>query len=244
MKSTVFLLKKALGPICTVFCVAVTQPEASYAEQSKQLDSNEMIREYGKIATGLALEKRCLLLSPAETREYYWQQYLLDYSLNKIFANTPVLNMVRGTAYQTSRDERFKCDKESQDFIQNSLQKARDLTQQLTGQTFELNVSDKKFDEERINIVAAAAGTNSVCNHLLPEYEEQLRVGYKALNDALQTRYPDASDTSVIDASYTTAAAQGKDTCGEKTKQQALQGWQLTRMLMQQFRLAFASKEP
>lgn len=244
MKSTVSLLKKALGPICTVFCVAITQPEVSYAEQSKQLDSNEMIREYGKIATGLALEERCLLLSPAETREYYWQQYLLDYSLNKIFTNTPVLNMIRGTAYQTSRDERFKCDKESQDFIQNSLQKARDLTQQLTGQTFELNVSDKKFDEERINIVAAAAGTNSVCNHLLPEYEEQLRVGYKALNDALQTRYPDASDTSVIDASYTTAASQGKDTCGEKTKQQALQGWQLTRMLMQQFRLAFVSKEP
>ncbi|WP_120495726.1 hypothetical protein [Kiloniella sp. EL199] len=244
MKSTVSLLIKALIPVCTVFCVAITQTSASYAELEKQLDSNEVITEYGKIATGLALEERCLLLSPEETREYYWQQYLLDYSLNKIFTNAPVLNMIRGTAYQTSRDERFKCDQESQGFIQRSLQKARDLTQQLTGQTFELNVSDKKFDEERIDIIAAAAGTNAVCNHLLPEYEEQLRVGYKALSDALQTRYSDTSDTSVIDASYKAAASQDKASCGEATNQQTLQGWQLTRMLMQQFRLAFAPKDP
>ncbi len=244
MKSPVSLLKKTLVPICAVLCIATTQVPSSYAEQAKQLDSNKVIREYGKIATGLALEERCLLLSPAETREYYWQQYLLDYSLNKVFTNAPVLNMIRGTAYQTSRDERFKCDEESQDFIQNSLQKARDLTLELTGQTFEVNVSDKKFDEERITIVAAAAGTNSVCNHLLPEYDEQLRVGYKALSDALQTRYPGVSDISVIDASYTTAASREETACSEETRQQALQGWQLTRMLMQQFRLAFASKEP
>ncbi|WP_157845933.1 hypothetical protein [Kiloniella litopenaei] len=238
------MIKKTLVLICASFCVTALSLSASYAEQKKKLDSNEVITEYGKIATGLALEERCLLLSPAETKEYYWHQYLLDFSLSKIFSGSPVLTMVRGTAQQTSRNERFKCDQESRDFIHRSLQKARDLNLELTGKTFELNVSDRAFDEQRLAIIATAAGTNSVCAHLLPEYEEQLRVGYEALNGAMKMRYPGNPDTSHIDASYTEAANQEKTSCGKQTNQQVLQGWQLTRLLMQQFRLAFATKNP
>ncbi|WP_417432190.1 hypothetical protein [Kiloniella sp.] len=238
------MFKKYLVLICAAFSVITSLLSASYAEQNKQLDSNEVITEYGKIATGLALEERCLLLSPVETREYYWHQYLLDFSLNKIFTGSPVLTMIRGTAHQTSKDERFKCDQESLDFIQSSLQKARDLNFKLTGKVFEQNVSDHAFDEQRITIIAAAAGTNAVCKHLLPEYEEQLRVGYEALTNAMKMRYPENPDTSRIKTSYTEATNQEKTYCNKQTNQQALQGWQLTRLLMQQFRLAFATKKP
>ncbi|WP_417454809.1 hypothetical protein [Kiloniella sp.] len=238
------MFKKYLVLICASFSVITSLLSASYAEQNQQLDSNEVITEYGKIATGLALEERCLLLSSVETREYYWHQYLLDFSLSKIFTGSPVLTMIRGTAHQTSKDERFKCDQESLDFIQSSLQKARDLNFKLTGKAFEENVSDQAFDEQRITIIAAATGTNAVCEHLLPEYAEQLRVGYEALTDAMKIRYPENPDTSRIKASYTEAANQEKTSCNEQTNQQALQGWQLTRLLMQQFRLAFATKKP
>ncbi|OUS18740.1 hypothetical protein A9Q97_00365, partial [Rhodospirillales bacterium 47_12_T64] len=174
-------VKKIVSVLSLACALGLATFTISHAEEPQKLNSNEMIREYGKIATGLALEERCLLLSPQATREYYWQQYMLDSALNKVFSSTPVLNMVRGSALQTSQNERFKCDVESQNFIENSLQIARDLNQKLTGQVFEANVSDQLFDQERLTIVASAAGTNAVCNHLLPEYDEQLRVGLKAL---------------------------------------------------------------
>ena len=215
---------------------------SAYAQDKKQLNSNEVIKEYGKIATGIALEERCLLLSAEATREYYWQQYMLDTALNQVFTNAPVLNMVRGSALQASRNERFKCDQESLDFINKSLQRARDLNYTLTGQTFEINVSDHLFDQERLTIISSAAGTNALCKQLLPKYDEQLRVGLKALTQFYQVRYEGIADKSSIDNAYQETASQHKEVCGDITRQHSLQGWQLTRLLMKQFRLAFADK--
>ncbi|MFD2206798.1 hypothetical protein [Kiloniella antarctica] len=214
----------------------------SAAEEPKKLNSNDLIREYGKIATGLALEERCLLLPPQETREYYWHQFILDIALNKLFTGTPVLGMVQGSALQTSHNERFKCDGESKKFIDSSLQRARDLNKELNGQIFEANVSDQLFDQERITIIAAAAGSNSVCNHLLPEYDEQLRVGHAALKKSYENLYAFEPGIAAISTAYQTTSNQPQSVCGDDTRQQALQGWQLTRLLMKQARLAFATK--
>ncbi len=233
---------KTVSTLSLICALTFTIFSPGYAEETKKLNSNEVIQEYGKIATGLALEERCLLLSPQATREYYWQQYMIDSALNKIFSEAPVLNMVRGSALQTSRDERFKCDAESQDFIEHSLQRARDLNKKLTGQVFEANVSDQFFDQERLTVVAAAAGTNAICKHLLPEYEEQLRVGLEALKKTFEDLYAFEAGTIAISIAYQEASSQPKSSCGDVTRRQALQGWQLTRLLMKQSRLAFATK--
>ncbi|WP_419902565.1 hypothetical protein [Kiloniella sp.] len=233
---------KIVSGVSFICALALTAFAPSYAEESKKLNSNEVIQEYGKIATGIALEERCLLLSPLATREYYWQQYMLDAALNKVFSGAPVLNMVRGSALQTSRDERFKCDAESQEFIERSLQRARDLNQKLTGQVFEPNVSDQVFDQERLIIVASAAGINAVCKHLLPEYDEQLNVGLEALTKSFEEIYTDKVGTDAISKAYQETSNEPNTSCGDGTRQQALQGWQLTRLLMKQYRLAFAGE--
>ncbi|MCZ4282393.1 hypothetical protein O4H49_16520 [Kiloniella laminariae] len=214
----------------------------SHAEETKKFNQNEVIEHYGKIATGLALEERCNLLPPQDRQEYYWQQYQLEVTLNQIFTNAPVLPMIRSSALQVAQGDTFTCDQKSGDFIRFSLLKAGELTYDLTGQTYAPGESDLVFNQDRLLVVADAAGTNILCQHLLPEYAEQLSVGYKALRQTYLDRYPDKADPADMDDAFESARTNPASSCNEDTRRISLQGWQLTRMIMSQLQLSFEAK--
>ncbi|WP_020592954.1 hypothetical protein [Kiloniella laminariae] len=214
----------------------------SHAEEPKQFNQNEVIERYGKIAAGLALEERCNLLAPQYRQEYYWQQYQLDITLNQVFTNTPILPMIRNSALQVAQGDKFTCDQKSEDFINFSLLRAGELTHDLTGQTYAPGISDLAFNQDRLQVVADAAGTNALCQHLLPEYAEQLSVGYKALRQTYLDRYMDKADPAALDNAFTSAESNPLSSCNEDTRRISLQGWQLTRMIMSQFQLSFEAK--
>jgi hypothetical protein len=179
---------------CAVVLAFAIGPARAQESGATEAAIEQLSSDYTAIAGGWWLDQRCRALPFEQKIEYEWLVGQL----------TDAISNELGVAWTAARQKSAKeiaegvpCDDAAAKLIGDSAELAREVTDQLTGLTFQLGVTDRTYLRDRYSALARGRAVADRCRFQTDAWRGEYRRYLDQIGTALGQRYTDINFNSL-----------------------------------------------